>query len=566
MGAMRDLYRCLDAYSEDLLLAIAEAWGIALSRDEPRRMVKRLGDEMLRADAGALLAGLSPAAQEALAYLMAQGGAAPARSVSLRYGALRRLGPARLRREKPWEEPSGPLEELYYRGLVFRAYGQLGDYVGDLFFIPDELLALLPALEPPSAVGQTQRRPEPTQVLAAGEATLEDLLALIVLLRRQPLATPALADPGDEALDIWAQRARLVGGAESARLPFLWRLLARQGLVEYDGRAWRPALAARQWLRCTDAEQWQATFVAWRDDPDWDELRHLPSLLCEEPGWGNQPARARRRLCALLAGYEAETWYDLASLLESLRDHHPDYLRPDGDLDSWLIRDAQTGEYLRGMESWGAVEGALAWHLLTEPLHWLGVTDLGREEGERAPSAIRFTAAGLRLLAGVTPALPPRDPAKPIAQIDGQMVVRIATRDTRYLRYQLERLAEWRGQTDGEARYQLTEDSVWQSLNAGIQGQQIQSFIRRLAGGALPTSLERTLAMWIGQFGRVTLARAVVLEAQDQATMQEIRQAPELASLLGEFLGPTRCLVSDEVLDDLIAALKRRGIWPRMRR
>lgn len=564
---MRDLYRCLDEYSEDLLLAIAEAWGIALPRGEAMRMVKHLGDEMLLGNAvEAVVARLSPAAREALAYLMAQGGVAPARPVMLRYGALRRFGPARLRREEPWREPSGPLEELYYRGLVYRAYGQVGEYFGDLFLIPEELAALLPALEAPSAAGQTEQRQAPAQIRAADADLLEDLLALVVLLRRQPLAWHAAAPPDDEALRAWAEPARLVGGADPLRLQFLWRLLARQGLVEHDGRAWRLALGARQWLRQRDAEQWLATFVAWRDDADWDELLHLPTILCEQAGWHNQPARARRRLCALLASYQEGVWYDLESLLQALHDHHPDYLRPDGDLDSWLIRDAETGEYLRGLDSWDAVEGALARHLLTQPLYWLGVTELGMEAGDAPPVAIRLTPSGKQLLAGEAPETRQGAPADPVAHMDEQMLVRISTTDTRYLRYQLERLAEWRENQGPEARYQLTEDSVWQSLNAGIQGEQILAFLRRITGDGLPVSVERTLALWASQFGRVTLGRAVVLEAQDEATMQTIRQAPELAPLLGEFLGPTRCLVGDEHLEELVSGLKRRGIWPRIRR
>jgi hypothetical protein len=564
---MKDLYRCLDEYPEDLLLAIAGAWGVALPRGDAMRMVKRLGDEMLSPGAIApALAGLSPPAQEALAYLAAQGGAAPARPTALRYGALRRFGPARLRREKPWLDPTGPLEELYYRGLVYRAYGQLGDYYGDLFLIPDELAALLPPMQAPSAVGQTALGAEPERALSAGAALLEDLLALIVLLRRQPLPWPADATPSTEALVAWAQGARLLGGADQGRLQMLWRLLARQELAEHDGRYWRLALGARQWLRQRDAEQWLETFTAWRDDAGWDELLHLPTILCEQAGWQNQPARARRRLCAILAAFAPGVWYDLESLLQALRDQHPDYLRPDGDLDSWLIRDAQSGEYLRGLDSWVAVEGALARHLLAGPLHWLGVTDLGMEGETGSVVALRLTSAGKRLLAGLAPETPAPAASEPPAQIDEQMLVRIATRDTRYLRYQLERLAVWQAQDDGEARYLLSEDAVWQGLNTGIQGEQIQAFLRRIAGDALPPSVERTLGAWAGRFGRVSLGRAVVLETLDEATMQEIRQGSELAALLGESLGPTRCLVSDEHLDELVARLKQRDIWPRLKR
>lgn len=564
---MKDLYRCLDEYPEDLLLAIADAWGIALPRDESMRMVKRLADAMLSPGAlTAAVASLSPAAQGALAFLAAQGGAALAGPTALRYGAVRRFGPARLRREKPWLAPSSPLEELYFYGLVYRAYGQVGEHLGDLFLIPDDLAALLSPLETATAAGDTIRLAEPSAVAAQGEALLEDMLAIIVLLRGHPLTSSAQGPPTPAELAQVAQSARLLGDAEPARLEFLWRALLLQKLVEHDGRQWRPTLNARHWLRQTDAAQWLATFLAWRDDEDREELFHLPTIVCEREGWQNKPSQARRRLCAILATYSAGVWYDLASLLGALRAHHPDYLRPDGDLDSWLIRDAETGAYLRGMESWDKIEGALARHLLTGPLHWMGLLDLGREGASSPPAAVRLTPGGKALMAGLPADAPSLSQPGPKAEIDERMAIRISTRNSRYQRYQLERLAVFQAQNESEARYLLTDLSVWQGLNAGIQGEQILAFLRRITAGALPEPVERVLAAWAGRFGRVTLRRAVILETADEAAMRVIRLDPDLAPLLGEALSPTLCLASEERLEELVAKLKERELWPRIKR
>ena len=32
------------------------------------------------------------------------------------------------------------MEELYYRGLVYRTYGTVGDYTGEVFLVPEGLL------------------------------------------------------------------------------------------------------------------------------------------------------------------------------------------------------------------------------------------------------------------------------------------------------------------------------------------------------------------------------------------------------------------------------------------
>lgn len=65
------------------------------------------------------MAALSPGAREALGILRREGGRATVKSLALRFGELRRIGPAALERERPWEHPMPPLEELVYSGLAF---------------------------------------------------------------------------------------------------------------------------------------------------------------------------------------------------------------------------------------------------------------------------------------------------------------------------------------------------------------------------------------------------------------------------------------------------------------
>jgi len=389
-------------------------------------------------------------------------------------------------------------------------------------------------------------------------------MAEIVHLRQQPIRLPASSGFPAELAARLDLGARLSGPSSSERMHLLWRLLTGQDLVEHDGRQWHLSLRARQWLGQPDADQWLACYIAWRDDRTWDELYDLPGIICDRSTCPNEPWGARKRLCSHLEGLAEEQWYELDSFVAALRQVQPDYLRPDGDMDSWLVRDAASGEFLRGMSSWEAIEGALARYLVTGPLHWLGIVDLGTDA--ESHQIFRISAPGSELLSELPPHIPDDRPGAPLAVIDARLQVTIDLRNSRYQRYQLERLAEWRRHGEGQARYQLSEDSVWQAENAGITTDQMLTFLRRITNDRLPEIAMRTLQAWGQRYGSASLRHAVLLETVDAATMQRIRKVPAIAALLGHTLGATRCLVDEDNMERLIAELKRRNIWPRISR
>lgn len=568
---MRDLYRLLDEYPPILLEAIAEGWHVVLPKGEPLEMVRALGDAMLAPEAlERIIAGLSAEARDALAELVAQGGAAPALRLTMRYGSLRRFGPARLARERPWDQPSNALEELYYRGLIFRTYGELGDYYGDVFLIPHQLFERMPPLAV-QAPEWDQPLPEPPEAIRSeGRNLVEDLFSLLVSLRQAPLEWPQpdeVANPIAPVLDRLTRQARLLGPRDPWRDALLWRLMTRLEIVRAEGGGLQPSLKAREWLRLTDLERIRGLFLAWREDPSLDELTLGPTLRCEG---GALPARAvalRRNLTALLARFPAEQWFPIEGFLAALKRYRPDFMRPEGD-SGWYLREVATGRYLDGPESWGQVEGVVAPFLLTTALHWLGIVALGYAEGSSAPVAFRISPEGYVLLQEerverIKP-MARTAPSEPLAVVDEEMTVSISQTNSLYERYQLERFAEWRGQ-DGRAIYRITEESIWRSQEAGIRIEQIVQFLRRITRDRVPLTVLRTLEAWKGRFGRASIARMAVLQTADAQTMAQIRADPEAAAMLGAPLGPTACQIPEDRLEALIARLKAMGIWPRLR-
>jgi len=566
---MRDLYRCLDEYPPALLGAIAEAWQLTLPKGDALETVRALGDGMTAP--GALqraLSTLSTTALEALAELAQQGGEVPAQRFALRYGGLRRLGPARLAREHPWLQPSNAVEELYYRGLVYRTYGTLGDFYGDLLVIPEQLMQRLPALATPPDAWERPLETPLQQTRRSDYALMEDLFALLARLRQAPLpraASSAENLPIAPLMERLAENGRLVGSNERERQALLWRLLERLGLVRREGPAIQPSLHARDWLRLSDESRMQGIYLAWRDDPDFDELCLLQGLFSEGKSPAGRPIEMRCHLLALLRHFPVGEWFPIGALAQAARRRHPDFLRVGRDA-GWAIRDAQTGAYLDSSDSWEQVEGALIQMLLRGPFHWLDLVALGSDAEGMEATAFCVTPLGERLLAlGERKESEKPAPHPVSATVDDDLVVRLPTANSLYERYQLERFAEWRGQDRQEARYQITEDSLWRSHDAGIRSEQILRFLRRITTDGVPQAAQETLQHWGKRFGRASLERMVVLQTVDAPTMAQIRADPQAAALLGLLLAPTACQVPEDQVEALVERLKAIGIWPRLR-
>ena len=566
---MRDLYRCLDEYPPEFLQAIFGVWQVPLPEGEPRQMAVHLAEAMLAPNAlERTLQRLTPAAQSALAEIVKEGGVAPGHRLFVKYGNIRRLGPAAMEREQPWARPEGVLEELYYKGIIYRAYAAVvGGYYGEVYFIPRDLLEPLQKLESEVAELDVQEAPAPTRIEHDGSALAEDLLAFLVRIRQGRISAsgPERTRKGSSALDELDLGPRLVGENHPERLALLRRLLWRLDLLQDHKSILRPSPRARKWLHLPDHRRARSIYLAWRDDPHWDELDRVPSLGFDDRRRQTNPIVARSNLLQVLAKCPAGRWLLLSSFLDALKHRRPDFLRPDGDYDSWYVRDAGTGEYLSGFASWEKVEGALATHTITSSLRWLGVVDLGYGGEDADPTAFRITDQGSSLLPAESQA--PQAEATslsfPPATVGGDLTITMSVTNSMYERYQLERFAEWEAQ-DSVATYRITADSVWKAYNAGVKTAQIARFLKRIAKDQVPPAVSRTLQAWGGRFGRATLRKMVLLRTGDEPTMTQIRSHPKVGGLLGETLSPTICLVDEENAEELLQQLKDMGIWPRL--
>ncbi len=138
------------------------------------------------------------------------------------------------------------------------------------------------------------------------------------------------------------------------------------------------AASVRTWLEAPRDQQRRIVREAWQTSQSWNDLCRTPGLACEDTGnWHNDPVATRERLMPLFAQLEPGAWTTLDALVAAVKTTAPDFQRPDGDYDTWYIRERDSQTYLRGFDCWDAVEGALLRFLITGPLHWLGAVNSG---------------------------------------------------------------------------------------------------------------------------------------------------------------------------------------------
>jgi len=502
------------------LSAIAELTGVSLAMESQQEAAMQLAAALTDpVRIRSVVAGCSPAARAALSDLLGRGGMQTLPAFQRAHGVLRAFGPTRLAREAPWRAPAGAAEELWYRGLIARGFGLLGERAVEFVFVSSDVLPHVPL--------QARRLPNidltptaaPTVLRLASDVLLEDACTLLCFVQEGLAWTDPRGNWQERSLSALNRRLLLPTALASfdptksgAPLALLLHLAASMGWLRSERRRQRLQTAqARKWLELPRDQQREALASAWRDSPEWDDLCRAPMLRCEGT-WPHDPLDARASLLRYLRDCQPGCWYALADFAAAVKRVDPDFQRTDGNYDSWYLRDATNGRYLRGYENWEHVEGALIGYVMAGPAHWLGIVDLGdpntpgQQDQLPSPAAstmlsrralasakFRMTPAGASWL-GLTPALT-QEVATPALTVRPDFRV-LAPFGVRCLdRFRLSRFTDWEASTPAFV-YRITQRALRRARREGIDVQRILGFLRRAGHGRLPPNVARSLVQW----------------------------------------------------------------------
>ncbi len=566
MQVVRSLQQCLLDIDLVHLRAIARFWDVELTAGRQRDAAAALAEAMAGPEAVTRAwETLATGPRRALEKLLTIGGKMPFLAFTRDWGEIRTMGPARMEREQPWLAPISPAEGLWYSGFIYRAFEQGAAGAYEVVFVPPELLAHLPVPPTPPQTLALETAPAPSKIRADGEALLDDICTLLVYLQNEQVRPDADGNwpPGHTA-----RLARQLRDPDPARLAWMRHLVRRLGWLRAgdSGRVRPEPAPVTAWLQSPGVQQRETLAAAWRDDPTWNDLFHVPTLRPEETGaWRNDPLLARQAILRHLQACTPGEWYGLDDFVAAIKQADPDFQRPGGDYTTWYIRDAATGAYLSGFESWDAVEGALIRYWLTGPMSWLGLVDLGSP-----PTVFRLTPAGGTFL-GLADESEGRGQAEQGQALGQGQALPLQVRADftvvvpparRYERFQLSRVADWCATVEDHFVYRITPASLERARRQGISVARVLDFLGRATGTPLPRFVEAALKRWEVRGAEARIERAVLLRLSSEELMAQVVSAPPTRRFIREQVGPTVALVNARDWPRLVPALGEMGLLP----
>ncbi|MCL4263698.1 MAG: helicase-associated domain-containing protein [Anaerolineae bacterium] len=557
---MHSLTQALQEHELIVLRVIGEWWDLDLTGSGKAACVKELAAALSQLNFPEEVGYLPPEEASGIQTLVQAGGRMPVAAFARDFGDVRLMGPGRLEREEPWFDPENAAEALWYRGFLYRGFDETAEGVIEFYYLPDELMSQFPK---PGKKGTAAAAGSTLAVTAPASVTPESaptLLPLPLTLTPPPDVTNAVDDM--TTLITLAQQDGLQAGLLDETTPFLLNptperrslllnLATEMELLALQENRLRPLPTAVSWLKKSREAQLRALAEAWSSS-SWNELSRTPGLRGEGDQWQNDPILARTALLDALP--RTPEWYRLDDLVATIKANDPDFQRPDGNYDTWYVRDLASNQYLNGFESWERVEGRLLRYLVQAPLVWLGLAVTIVPENH---PAFTLTDRAIEWLNGV-PAENHEVSSPLIVQPDA--IILAPANANRYHRFQVGRISEMLPAQAGKPyQYRLTPTSLARAQKQGISPERIVQFLEDVAGG-LPTSIKRAIVRWgeKGMEGR--LETAVVLRVRDAAILDTLRQNPKTRDYLGESLGDLAVAVPTAHWESLRAAVAQLGL------
>ena len=552
---MPDLFDSLLKQDIGHLRIIAEFWGLELdskSADAAReKLTVSLLDPKLFAE---LTDTLPPEADSAITYLVNVGGRIPWPTFTRKFGDIREAGAGKRDREKLHLKPASAAEILYYRGLLARAFFDTEKGPQEFAYIPDDLLSLLnrkantPALasgikleraekkeeirkssgvQESEALGRPASPAEKGLEALANDFILDDVTTLLAALRM------GKAPGSDGSLSVPQQSAALQNLLTAANL-------VRQNIPQTE--------VVKNFLASSRQAALKMLQEAWVESQAFNELHLMPGIICEGE-WTNQPHETREFLLNLLDAVPENKWWSLNAFVRDVKQKYADFQRPAGDYDSWFIKRASDGQYLRGFQHWDEVDGALIRYFITNILFWLGQVDLSIAEGSNQPTAFRIINIESRI-----PIIEDRK-----LHVSSQGKITAPRLTPRVVRYQLARFCEWDEEKNEQFKYHITTNSLAKAREQGLKPEHLLSLLVKHSDGGVPPSLVKALKRWEVSGTEARVQTQVVLKVSRPEILEEMRKS-KAGKYLGEVLSPTAVIVKSRAIQNVMDALTELGL------
>jgi hypothetical protein len=547
---MHTLLYTLQDHDYGHLRIIAENWGLDLPPESSLSSAKWLSEAMLTQDhLLEIIESLPEIARKALDDINRQGGRVPYADLVTRYGLIREMGAGRRDRTKPWRNPISALEILWYRGLIGRAFADTASGPREFIFIPTDLSPYLPTPSTDVEEIPGEESETPKQFHRSSINAVLDVTTLLASLRRDPMKSKSLEPKRRNEL-----------------LPYLYQPQASDLLMSLlkelellTSYPIQPHLeATRDFLEIPREKASALLLLAWRDSRMWNDLMEMGGLRFKGDKWPNDPLACRHAVLNLLRMIPSGKWWGIDAFILAIQQQYPSFLRPGGDFDSWYLQDSETGDFLRGLEHWERVDGALIRYIITGPMHLLGATDLGAKDPDQSQTSFRLTPRAGALF---NPDFQyEQDSTVELISvfIDGTILAPISSPQSH--RYQIARFCDWLDLSQSGYRYRISPSALQRAVEQGLSLNQVKSILERASENLLPPSLSEALRRWETKGQEASVEKTIVLRVKETGVLEQLQSNFATARFLGEKLGPMTIVVQEKDLEKLYSAAAKLGI------
>ena len=383
INIMPTILETIREYDEDILIMIAESWGIDLIFNTKKTPAEQVAEFISQVQLmKEVFPSLPEKSRRAIKALVKEKGEIPWDQFTRKFGELREMGAARRERERPDRAPVSVTESLFYKALVGRAFFETNQGLHEFAFIPEEFYKfLIPVIE--------QKKNEHHQNLLLAGSVEKKLLTNDYCVDH---ATTILA-----GLRIGLSPEEISLFTPIIPISFLIDLLEEANLVSDNSEI--NSEKVKQFLEAERGQALGQLAQAWKASHKINELDLIESLVFESRDKGD-PCFSRKSLFDIIKVLPGDNWYNIQEFCDWINQNQPDILRSGGEYDAWFIKDKATGEYIKGFENWQRVEGEYIRMMIMKPMFWLGFIDLGKTSRDSHPSVFRKSKWFDTLLSG----------------------------------------------------------------------------------------------------------------------------------------------------------------------
>ncbi len=430
---------------------------------------------------------------------------------------------------------------------------------------PHPLLPHLPMLQGwpllPSELDALAREPNP-----GGAAYRKDFT---VATAPSPLS--------DEAR---AAVARSLNGGNGERLDFALRLLTSLKLVELTPGQPVKVFDVRltDFLRMAPAQRLILLINAWLGLTTWTEFDRLaarrPPILLRHPGSGYgssysdmlaELALARLGVLHQVRQAPEGSWSDVSALAARARSLNAHGLVWPATGIAWYPDWNKRHPNLTQSRDWDAIYGPYVEAVLTGPLSWLGLVELGYNKEQLR--GFRLTPLGAFVFRHVDSYTLPSAPSAGRAlmfESDGTLSLHAEYAGSDALTL-LSLMGSLEGGARGELRYTLSPAGASRAFEAGWEVDRILATLREAAGSAPPRVLAERLRHWREGFGSVQVySQVALLELADDYALNELLAGTSLSQHMLYRFSPRLVALNPDGVSTLLAELEKKGYTPKV--